>query len=574
MMQKNKLLLSWLVPSDVRIFDSTMPNGEYLPVLRALKNEPISFTLAYRSLLSQENARIPEFPITVAVASATLPLSVYKVCTVPFAAADCEDTTPDTKGGCPDILCKRSPNPQILTLNDKNAPFAEVEKAQLNASRTKTQSLLITVNEDGEVLPFGTHDVKIEIRSLKTGEVLGTHTATIELIDAELPPRDYYYTNWVHYDCLADDHGVPLWSDEYFALLGKYLKNATTHGMTTLLTPAFTPALDTPVGTERQCVQLVGVVEKDGSYTFDFSLLARFVCVARENGIRFFEHCHLFSQWGAANAINIYGKKNGEDTRLFGWDTPAYDPQYKKFLATYLPAFLSFAKEMGIENQLLFHISDEPKEAQLESYRAALACVQEFIGDRVIADALSSHAFYRHGLVKLPIVGTAYANDFDGRCDNMMLYYTGGEKLYSLSNRLLSNIPADTRMLGVHLFRYRAKGFLHWGYNYTYGRVSQGHFHPAVDPCFYKNMPGVTYLVYPNNHRGLYPSLREKELAAAMNDFRALTLLSSLIGYEATLKICEDAIGAPIDIFTLPHSADTMHALREAVNLAIAKNIK
>ncbi len=575
MLQKSEQLLSWLTPADTRVFESTLPSEEKFPVLRAMRNEPISFTLAYRSLLLQEHARVPELPITVAATSKTLPLSVYKICNVPFAAAECEDATPDTPGACPDILCPRSAVPRVVTLNDKNAPFAEIEEeVQLNASTRRTGSVLVTVNEAGEVLAGGTHTVEIKIRSLKTGEVIGAHTVTVELIDAELPPSDLYYTNWMHYDCLADDHGVPLWSDAYFALLGKYLKNATMHGMNTLLTPAFTPALDTPVGTERMNVQLVGVCEENGTYTFDFSLLARFVSVARESGIRFFEHCHLFSQWGAVNAINIYGKKDGSYTRLFGWDTPANDPQYKKFLATYLPAFLAFAREMGIENYLLFHISDEPKEAQLDSYRAALSCVKEIIGEHVIADALSSYAFYQHGLVKLPIVNTAYATDFDGRCDNMMLYYTGGEKLYSLSNRLLSNIPADTRMLGVHLFRYRAKGFLHWGYNYTYGRVSQGHFHPAVDPCFYKNMPGVTYLVYPNGHNGLYPSLREKQLAAAMNDYRALTLLTTLIGYEATLKVCEDALGMPIDIFTLPHTAEAMHALREAVNLAIIENIK
>ena len=574
MLQKSKELLSWLVPADTRVFESALPEEKDFPVLSTMKNEPISFTLAYRSLLVQENARVPELPITVAVTSSTLPLSVYKICNVPFAAAECEDAAPDTPGGCPDILCPRSAAPRVVTLDDKNAPFTEIEEVQLNASIKRTGSVLITVNEAGKVLAGGTHTVEIEIRSLKTGEVIGAHTVTVELIDAELPPSDLYYTNWVHYDCLTDDHGVPLWSDAYFTLLGKYLKNATTHGMTTLLTPAFTPALDTPVGTERMNVQLVGVCEENGSYTFDFSLLARFISVARENGIRFFEHCHLFSQWGAAKAINIYGKKDGKDTRLFGWETPADDPQYQKFLAEYLTAFLQFAKETGIEKDLIFHISDEPKEAQLESYRAALATVKSVIGDCVIADALSSYAFYNHGLVKLPIVNTAYATDFDGRCDNMMLYYTGGEKKYSLSNRLLSTAPACTRMLGVHLFRYRAKGFLHWGYNYTYGRVSQGHFQPAVDPCFYKNYPGVTYLVYPNGHRGLYPSLREKELAAAMNDCRALKLLASLVGFEETLKICEDALGTPIDIFTLPDSAAALHALREAVNLAIAKSIK
>jgi len=568
-------IVSWVVPPARRVFcgDSPAPSAEHLC---ALRNEPISFSLAYRSTLEKgANGRVPDMPISISVTSETLPLAVYKVCAVPFPAAECEDASSDTVGPCPDILVRKLAAPPVRYIGDRIAPYIEEgERVLLNASCAITQSILITANEDGVPLSAGMHEICLRIVSLRSGETLAEHRVTVSLIDASLPENDLIYTTWFHYDCLAEAHRLPLWSDEYFRILGKYIRNATRHGMNTLLTPAFTPALDTPVGTERMNVQLVGVCKTASGYEFDFSLLRRFVRVARENGIRTFEHCHLFSQWGAAQAINIYGQEKGKTVRLFGWETPATDPAYQSFLKEYLTAFLAFAEEEGIAGQLLFHISDEPKESQLESYAAALRTVERVLGDRCIGDALSSIAFYRHGLVRLPIVDIAHADEFDGECEQMMLYYTGGEAMPGLTNRLLTSAPWKTRILGLQLYRYRAKGFLHWAYNNYYGRMSLGLFDPAIDPCFYKNIPGVTYLVYPGGVDDLMPSLREKQLCEAVNDYRALRLLESLIGREETLALCERFFGGKIDILTLPASSEQMRNFRETVNEAISKHIQ
>ena len=186
-------------------------------------------------------------------------------------------------------------------------------------------------------------------------------------------------------------------------------------------------------------------------------------------------------------------------------------------------------------------------------------------------DALSSYEFYRNGLVRLPIVDMAFADDFDGKCDHMMLYYTGGEQQPGLSNRLLTNAPSRTRVLGLHLYRYNAEGFLHWGYNYTYGRLSQGLFDPASDPCFYKNIPGVTYLVYGGRAAEPMPSLREQHMREAINDYRALRLLESRIGREATLRLCSETLGEPINVFTLPKNDTVLLTLRDRIHRVLRR---
>ena len=186
----------------------------------------------------------------------------------------------------------------------------------------------------------------------------------------------------------------------------------------------------------------------------------------------------------------------------------------------------------------------------------------------------SDYHFYEKGLVQCPIVDTCRAGDFDGRCQNFMLYYTGGRPHKGLSNRLVVSSPIKTRMIGAQLFRYNARGFLHWGYNYYYGRMTHGVFNPAIDPYGYRNIPGASYLVYPGFDRTCQPSIREKQMGDAMNDYRALRLLESLVGREETLKICAQALRVDgVDVFELPSDPLAVIKMRESVNAAIERNI-
>jgi hypothetical protein len=140
------------------------------------------------------------------------------------------------------------------------------------------------------------------------------------------------------------------------------------------------------------------------------------------------------------------------------------------------------------------------------------------------------------------------------------------------SNRLISNTAARTRVLGVQMYALGAKGFLHWGYNYYYDRMSHGLFDPFSDPCAYKQMPGSTYLVYPGRDGRAIPSIREKLMAEAFCDLGALQLLEKKIGRDAVLALCRDVLGADVTPTTIP-VGDALTALRAAVNRALAERI-
>lgn len=570
--QLSPKIYTWLTSSQKRIFTSDQPT-ESIKTLSALKNEPISFCLAYRSDYQRKDGeKIPDLPISVSVECNGIEATVYKIGYVPFLAVDCEDGN-GANGLCPDILYRKQTAPTILS-GDSHLPFYEVcERHLLNVSCIETGGVWITLNENREMIPAKDYTVKVRVTSLSTNELIQEHILTLHVVDASIPDTGLFYTNWFHYDCIADLHALELYSDDYFEVLAKYIKNAVKNGMTTLLTPAFTPALDTPIGFERRNVQLVRIKQENGNYLFDFSLLERFVKLALDCGIKNIEHCHLFSQWGALHAINIYAEENGETKRIFSWDDSASGAEYTAFLQAYLPAFMDFAKKMGIERRLMFHISDEPKDFQADDYARALSVVKTFLEGHTVGDALSHYTFYEKGLVETPVVATHYANDFYGKCNNLMLYYTGGHTEEGLSNRMLTSSPQKTRILGAQLYKYNAKGFLHWGYNYYYGRMCHGVFDPAQDPLGYRNMPGVSYLVYPTFDRDVAPSLREMQMRDAMSDYGALKLLESKIGREKTLELCDSFFEEEISVFMNPKSGEEMLAFREMINREIEKTI-
>ena len=561
---------SWLTSPMERIFANSMPHADYAAV-SALRNEPVSFCLAFRAMYQKSpTERIPDLPISVLAECEGVKIASYAIGNVPLDATLCEDGKV-AAGAVPDVLLPRITVPEIR-VGDQRLPFYEVgQKYLLNASTVSTGGVWFTFNEAGQMLEAGDHSVSVRVISLTTGETIREHSFHVHVINAALPKDDFVYTNWFHYDCLADYYGVDLYSDAYFDILESYIKNAVKHGQNTLLTPAFTPALDTAVGMERKNVQLVGVKLANGKYTFDFSLLDRFVRLALQCGITHIEHCHLFSQWGAASAINIYGEHDGVYGRLFSCADAADCEAYADFLQAYLPAFLDFARRLGIEDRLLFHVSDEPKDFQLPQYARAYGVVRELLSGYRFGDALSHFELYQSGVVQTPIVATAFAEDFRDRCDDFMLYYTGGTPDERLSNRMLTSAPWKTRILGTQLFAYRATGFLHWGYNYYYGRMSYGIFDPKVDPCGYRNMPGVSYIAYPGFDRRAYPSIREKQMQDAISDFLALRLLAEKIGFAEVERRLTLWLGEKPTVYTLPQSSEELLALRERINAALAE---
>ena len=568
------MITTKLFHSLITVTPTHCPDAPELDRFQLCANEPFSFQLAYRITDGSIHARVIHVK-----ADSDLDISMYYVNPVPVMHTQIPDLQQVPPVAMyPDMLIPRAVNPELKPIRagynsePDRIRYLEVGRnTALKAYCDSWQTLWFTVNEHGGTAEPGIHKIHIQLLS-DSLEPMASRTLTLEVLPAKLPDQKLIYTNWFHCDSLADFYQVELYSPAYWRIFDDFVKKAAQNGMNMILTPAFTPALDTPVGEERMKTQLVDIQANGDRYEFDFTRLADFIHRCQALGIQYFEHAHLFSQWGATSAPNIYATVDGQEQRIFGWETPSDSDEYRTFLRAYIPALREFLKREQLEDRIFIHLSDEPKPANAETFLRAKAGIADLLDGLMCGDALSNYQLYENGAVEIPIVTTWHTGDFLGRCDNMWCYYVGGGVMGGLSSRLILVPRQRNRILGVQLYYYNIKGFLHWGYNYYYGELSMGIFDPKTDTCGGFSTASTSYIVYPAGDGTAWQSVRQKNFAEALLDVQALELLESLAGRQ----VCEDLIhkyfGKP-DFFAFPETPDLFLAFRGEVNEAIKAHL-
>ena len=431
-------------------------------------------------------------------------------------------------------------------------PLYPLENGSVSVAMGLWRALWVSV-EIPESVAAGEYPVKVLFYD-EDGAVAATCTYRIKVHAATLPAATLLYTQWFHCDCIADAHGVKIFSEEHWRLIGEYMCLATKHGMNMILTPVVTPPLDTAVGGERPTVQLVEI-EKDGDrYTFDFARLGRFVSLARDCGIGHFEISHFFTQWGAAHAPKVVARENGRTRRIFGWDTAADSKEYQSFLGQLIPALIQAFLELGVARERLwFHVSDEPKTEHLPQYRRSQGALSPLIEGCHHIDALSDYDFYREGLVETPVVATDHAEPYlDAKVDGMWCYYCCSQCV-DVANRFFAMPSSRNRIIGVQIYKYGMSGFLHWGYNFYYSQYSVRKLNPYEETDSGGAFPsGDAFSVYPYRNT-VIPSLRQKVFANALEDVRLLQLLEAKIGKDRVVEMIDAVAGEPITFSHYPH---------------------
>ena len=423
-----------------------------------------------------------------------------------------------------------------------------------------------------EDLPAGTYDFTLVFSHPEDGQERPafTHAESfaLEVLPGRLPPQRLLHTEWFHTDCIMSHYQVNAWSERHWELIEAYMRNAAEHGVNMILTPLFTPPLDTQVGGERPTVQLVKVTWDNGEYGFDFSRLERWIHMARHAGITHFEFAHFFTQWGAEFTPKIMVECDGAVQKRFGWHVRSDSPDYEAFLAAFIPALLDLLDRIHIEDRSVFHVSDEPALEHMDRYRNAAELLRRHLRNHTVMDALSNVDFYREGLTDLPIPSITHVDDFAQEpLTCRWCYYCCGPQTRT-TNRFLHFPGARTRILGMQLYKHNMDGFLHWGYNFWYTRSSLGAVDPFRDPSAGNNFPaGDPFVVYPGED-GPLDSIRWEVIREALQDQRALQLLESLVGREQVVALLEDDC-APITMTQYPADAQWLLRKRARINHAI-----
>lgn len=436
-----------------------------------------------------------------------------------------------------------------------------------------TFAFWIEISPNGEkLLPSGNHNIAITTRTKSTSYKT---ELSVEVIDALLPKQTLIYTNWIHTDCLMTYYGFKAFTDEYWETLRNYLNKAVKYGMNCVLTPIFTPPLDTEIGKERPNVQLVKInTAGNGAYSFDFSLLEKWISISKECGIEYFELSHFFTQWGAKHAPKIEACVNGKEEKIFGWNTKATGFEYKHFLRQFAFALKSFLRKENLEDNVLIHVSDEPPFSCLLSYKKASRIIHHLFPEYKIIDAMSSYPLAKICNVRYPIPANDYIDSFIEKTEELWTYYCSAQSSKNVSNRFFSMPSVRNRILGYQMYKYSVKGFLHWGYNFYFSQYSRKPIDPyKVTDAGKAFASGDSFIVYPGDNFMPLNSLRLNVFYDGLQDMMALQLLESKIGKEAVVKLMEDSTDKPITFSEYPHSNSWLLENREKINQKIKKYI-
>ncbi len=427
-------------------------------------------------------------------------------------------------------------------LPDVLVPLAEQNDRFLLADHNTLLWVRIDVPSE---LPAGDYPITIRFDVERFGGLHKPLYATNEITvmlhvkNAVMPAQTLIYTRWFYLDCIANIHHVPIFSEEHWTLIERYLEKACDMGVNMMLLSVHTPPLDTEVGTARPCVQLVDIEKIGDTYAFSFSRLERFVSLCQKHGIEYYEIAHMFSQWGAAFAPNIMVKENGKESYLFGWHTPAESEEYVAFLKQYIAAISQELEHLGIAEKTYFHISDEPSTENMEKYARAREIFRPLVGQSKIFDALSHIDFYEKGLVTTPVTIVDSIHEFlkYDIADQWVYYCCIPEHVFP--NAFLAMPLSRVRVLGVLMYKYNIKGFLHWGFNFYNAARSKYKIDPylttSADGSF---ASGDAYIVYPAQE-GAYGSIRGETTYDAIQDMMLCQALEKKLGRDAVVSLID-----------------------------------
>ena len=242
--------------------------------------------------------------------------------------------------------------------------------------------------------------------------VVNTEIVEIKVIPVSLPEQKTHFTQWFYPDCLAAYYNVPMWSEKHWEIVESFARVAVKRGRDTLYMPLFTPAINVLPGYERLSSQLVRINVNNGEYSFDFSLVDRYVDMCDRLGVKYLEISHFYQQDNAKHAAHVYATVDGEYKQVFDWDSLALDEEYVKFLRLLVGEFVEHMKARGDDERCIYHISDEPYLSNIEHYRAVKENVSDLLSGYKIIDALSDFEFYSKGILEHPVPVLSAADSF------------------------------------------------------------------------------------------------------------------------------------------------------------------
>lgn len=291
-----------LTDSLVKVFPEQEPDNLKEKKIKLLQGEVFNFQLAYTFEYQSGPLYLPDLTYEL-VSDEGLDISVERVELVPVTLPVYLDRVDDDY-----LFTDPRLAPDLLVPKETNIfrPYA---------NQWRSLWFHVVVPEE---MAAGKYNIKLNIKSLDKDELIWSDELEIEILDQHLPEQELIHTQWFHADTVADYYNVEVFSERHWELIDIHMEAAARNGVNLLLTPIFTPPLDTQIGGERTTIQLLEIEKNGNEYNFNFDKLDRWIDLALNHGIKYFEMAHLFTQWGALACPKIIVKVDGQEEKLFG----------------------------------------------------------------------------------------------------------------------------------------------------------------------------------------------------------------------------------------------------------------
>ncbi|MDI6827506.1 MAG: DUF4091 domain-containing protein [Armatimonadota bacterium] len=334
--------------------------------------------------------------------------------------------------------------------------------------------------------------------------------------------KDFPVTHWINIESIWDYYKIEPYSDRFWELAEAYITNLVDHGTNVIYSPIFNNRHEII----PRPAQLLMVRRTADGYEFDFRDVRRWIRLALAKGADYLEWTHFFTPapTSARHPQRIWERWDNMGEMLWQPDISATSDTYRKFLSQFLPQFRQVLEEEKVLERSFFHCADEPDgDVQIEDYRKARTLLKELAPWIKVIDAMSDPRFATNRLADIPVPSIVTAPLFEKAGCPAWTYFCCGPRGRFLQRLHDTPLP-KIRMSGWLFYKLRAKGFLHWGYNYWYVFCTGTMGDPFNDPAngAWPGLPyGDPFVVYPGKNEPI-DSIRWEVFAESLQDYALL----------------------------------------------------
>jgi len=456
-----------------------------------------------------------------------------------------------------------------------------VAQGAIFVERRRLQQVWVECHASAETPPGTYHGaVRLYAHTLCEDETLiSTCAFTVVVKDVLLPtPEEYhfYLDIFQHPSSIARHYNVPLWSDDYFTLLDPYIESLAQLGQKA----ASVFVSEIPyIGQKSYLLRepsdvfeysMVGVRRaSDGQVSYDFSVLDRYVDVARRHGIaETIDVFGLLSVWqdpDAGYGSIVDGYPDAMRVRYLDEESGTYRFMHDLGdLENYVRALERHFSERGWADRVRV-IADEP--ADVTVFQRQLDTLHRLAPSFQYTVAINHVEFIQQRLQGVtdyvPILG-AVADEFEQL--STLRATVAGRILYYVCcwldqpNSFIGSPALECRVLPWLVERLQLDGFLRWAFTAWVDR-------PFEDLAYRDWRFGDMLFVYPGANGTPVLSLRYKWLQRGIRDYEVMQVLKERGDGERVARVLDDVFRfqTPRDLSPVSHKANAaLYSLDQA----------